>query len=223
MLVLKIMPVQSIMHDTIIAYHAISNFKALECSRSSTCTHVSSSVSGSKQSGRSSYQQLEVEPPHPHPHKNRHTHHSHIARPMTRLTDNIDEVCTRIEIKLAADVLITSRRGWHVTVITFKVAPSDKLLNWLMPSVTTWQVVETAKNLFLSPTFSATPATFSRGRAGLILGAKQSFCQSRQKLYFARPAFFLKVQCHLFAGISLEQMGEGEADHRHTFKCFENG
>ena len=128
---------------------------------------------------------------------------------MTRLTDNIDEVCTRIEIKLAADVLITSRRGWHVTVITFKVSPSDKLLNWLMPSVTTWQVVETAKNLFLSPTFSATPATFSRGRAGLILGAKQSFCQSRQKLYFARPAFFLKVQCHLFAGISLEQMGRG--------------
>ena len=58
-------------------------------------------ICGSKQSGGSSYQQPQLGPHPPLRHKKWPTHHSHIAHPMTRLTDNIDEVCTGIKIKLA--------------------------------------------------------------------------------------------------------------------------
>ena len=116
---------------------------------------------------------------------------------------------TRIAIKLdIRDVLIIVERWrWHLTLITFKLSQADKLFTRQVAEKEEEEVLLDAKNHFLSQT-------------GRFFQQQQRWCRTyswRQtkllsKLSEGRPSillgpFFLKVQCHLFARISLDQMG----------------
>ena len=159
------------MHDKISAHHAIFSVGALVCSIT-TCTLVSSVAPSSLEGLATSSPNLA--PTHPSVTK---------SDPPTTHTLPIRWLVWQITLTRCVqgsrsnwlDVLIMSRCGWHATVITFKVDPH--LTNCSTGLCSPWRHDRwpSAPKTSFCHFFPAQPL------AGLILGAKQSFCQSRQK------------------------------------------